>query len=100
MNYEPLQDWTGRAKRSHPSKKYICVYVPEHPRAFRISGEGEREWVYEHRLVAEASLGRILECGESVHHINEIKHDNRLCNLFVCDVEEHNKAHGWRLSFG
>lgn len=31
--------------------------------------------------------------GECIHHINEIKTDNRICNLFACSRMEHNKAH-------
>lgn len=67
------------------------VKVPEHPRAFR---DG---WYYEHRLVAERQLGRLLETWETVHHINEIKHDNREINLFVCTRKEHDHAHALTL---
>lgn len=42
-----------------------------------------RGYAYEHRLVAEAKLGRRLEKGEIVHHINEVKTDNRPENLQV-----------------
>jgi hypothetical protein len=65
--------------------------VPEHPKAF-CNG-----WVYEHRLMAERMLGRLLHFGETVHHINECKSDNRGVNLFVCTREEHDKAHGQML---
>lgn len=90
--YSPITDWSTR--ESHIDKRgYVRVLVPEHPKAF---GRG---WMYEHRLVMERHLGRVLDCLETVHHINEVKHDNRLVNLFVCPHDEHNKAHDLIFSF-
>jgi hypothetical protein len=51
------------------------VRVPEHPR----SGQGN--YVFEHILVAEELLGRFLTDGETVHHLNGVRDDNRPQNL-------------------
>lgn len=62
------------------------IWVPEHPRAFR-------GWVYEHRMVIEAQLGRVLETWEEVHHINRVRTHNVRENLFLCTRYQHCKAH-------
>ena len=51
------------------------VRVPGHPRA------GRHPYVFEHILVAEDLLGRYLVKGETVHHRNCVRDDNRPENL-------------------
>lgn len=67
-------------------KGYVRVLKPDHPKNIR-------GYTYEHRLVMEGYLQRYLSAWETVHHINEIKVDNRLDNLFLCSHKEHSAIH-------
>jgi HNH endonuclease len=83
--YRPLRSWFKRQRKTGQAG-YVLVWVPEHPKSFQ-------GWYYEHRLVYEKKLGRILETWEEVHHISMIKDDNSPDNLFLCLRKEHNRAH-------
>lgn len=83
--YLPIKAWTKR-DRKISREGYILIKVPEHPKSFR-------SFYYEHRLVMEKEINRVLEDWETIHHINENKKDNRLINLFLCSRKEHDKAH-------
>ena len=56
---------------------YEMLYMPTHHRA------DSTGCVYEHIVVAEKKLGRELKDDECVHHINEVRNDNREENLIV-----------------
>jgi hypothetical protein len=70
-------NWKGG--RSVASNGYVLIYVGKEHHLADVRG-----YAYEHRLVAEAKLGRRLVRGEVPHHINEIKTDNRPENIEVC----------------
>jgi len=51
-----------------------------------------RGYAYEHRLMAEQKIGRMLVSGELVHHVNGDKTDNRIENLNVVPSIAHHWA--------
>lgn len=77
--------WKGGRRKT--TNGYIMINVPNHPRSYRNE-------VYEHIVVAEKKIGRYLNKGETVHHINRIRDDNRQENLMVFkNSSDHMKIH-------
>lgn len=70
----------GKGWRQSDGKGYIRVYV------------ADKEWEYEHRIVAREKYGELSEI-EIVHHLNWDKSDNRPENLIVCSRSEHKRLH-------
>lgn len=67
---------------------YIAVFKPDHPYC------NARGYVLQHRLVCEEAIGRHLTPREEVHHLNEIRCDNREDNLLVmADSSAHMTFH-------
>lgn len=78
-------NWRG-GKRFHEGG-YVEVYCPNHPNA------NVRKCVYEHQLVMENHIGRYLEKGEVVHHIDGNKQNNNISNLLLLTNSDHAKLH-------
>lgn len=85
----------GRTKNVHG---YIEVQAPDHPLAVR------NGYIREHRLIAEQHLQATdpdspfllegyLHPGADVHHVNDVKDDNRIENLEVMWRGQHTRHH-------
>lgn len=66
---------------------YVMIHKPDHPFA------NNKGYVFEHRLVMEAAIGRYLQPTEVVHHENENRSDNRLENLRLFSNNEEHKRY-------
>jgi hypothetical protein len=69
-------NWNGGRKKYNGG--YVDIYMPDYT-----FNKIHKVYVHEHRFVAEKCLGRRLSDKEIIHHINEIKDDNRPENLYV-----------------
>lgn len=79
--------WNGG--RTVSADGYPMVKQKDHPNANKHNG-----FIAEHRLVMEAAIGRLLKSGESVHHADMTKANNRIDNLLLLRSESaHQRIH-------
>jgi len=62
-------------------------------RGYKLIYIGPHKYRAEHRLVIEKEIGRKLHTWEIIHHVNEIRTDNRIENLKILTISEHMKLH-------
>lgn len=88
LNIQP-----GRNQRI--SNLYADKIRAGQPRLGQSNGKTYGKWHgrHEHRVVAEALLGRPLLPGEIVHHIDHNKRNNAPDNLLVMTQSEHARLH-------
>ncbi len=77
-------NWKGG--RRPTAAGYVLIYAPNHPHS-------DGCYVWEHRLVMEKMIGRILLPKEVVHHRNGKKGDNRPENLQLFSENRQHLAH-------
>lgn len=87
--YAETRNKRGPYKKKIISKKYVYIYMPDHPHAVGT----KKLYVAEHRLILEQILGRYLTKDEVPHHIDGNTLNNEPSNLILMTISEHNSHH-------
>lgn len=81
-------EWAANYKRGfRQAREYIEVEAKWHPNS------NHKGYLYLHRLLAEAKLGRFLNQDEIVHHKDHNQRNNHWENLEIMTQAEHAKLH-------
>lgn len=82
---EKSSSWKGGRKTNKDG--YILLLRKDHPNS------DKNGYIFEHRIVMEEYIGRLLQQNEIVHHKNGIKNDNRIENLELMTNSQHTIKH-------
>lgn len=81
------RSWAWKGGRTHKGDGYALVRIEPNDPFYPMMGKSG--YVPEHRLVMAKHLGRCLQSGDVVHHINGKKDDNRIENLALTSCYKH-----------
>jgi hypothetical protein len=84
-NRATARNRTSTRYRRLTTRGYVELWKPGHPMANKAG------YLMEHRLVMAEHIGRMLEPGEVVHHLNNVRTDNRIENLELLAKVDHDR---------
>ncbi len=87
----------GEEARGFKHGKFTSKRGYNHVLVSDIHGKKKDRYPMEQKLIAEKVLGRKLNFGEVVHHIDCNKKNNKNSNLLICSRGYHSWLH-WRMS--
>ena len=88
-NFPMERNSNWRGGRRDQVDGYVVRTIPQNHPYHSMAGKSNQ--VREHRLVMAEHLERPLKTEEFVHHLNGLRNDNRIENLVLTDIKEHEK---------